>query len=240
MVVRSGDVRAWKTSYLVTNGSRAAVPYRDFFVLRGKLAHAYDVMIAGRPQNRTLLLLPFSRVPSLPIEVASALPPQGLSVRTPLFAFYFARCIQSAPDSVQIRYDVAFLLEWTHSVAAALTLEVEAHAWVWRCSLECIEFLERFVSLEDFFVEAANRFSFRSLAGTLHRVHEFSSAGLTSLQDYPSGVTVSRAVVNPSDGSVIPCLRRRRYRLVCHIVPRALFLPWLPRLRHRLILRSKP
>ena len=47
VVVRSGDVRAWETSYSVTNGSRAAVPYRDFFVLRGKLAHAYDVMMAG-------------------------------------------------------------------------------------------------------------------------------------------------------------------------------------------------
>ena len=83
VLVRSGDVRAWKTSYSVTNGSRSAVPYRDFFVLWGKLAHAYDVMMAGRPQNRTLLMLPFSRFPSLPVEFACALPPQGLSVRIP-------------------------------------------------------------------------------------------------------------------------------------------------------------
>ena len=47
VMVRSGDVRALKTSYSVTNGSRVAVPYRDFLVLRGKLAHAYDVMMAG-------------------------------------------------------------------------------------------------------------------------------------------------------------------------------------------------
>ena len=83
LVVRSGDVRAWKTSYSVTNGTRASVPYRDFFVLRGKLARAYDVMMAVRPQNRTLLMLPFSRFPSLPVEIASDLPPQGLSVRIP-------------------------------------------------------------------------------------------------------------------------------------------------------------
>ena len=64
------------------------------------------------------------------------------------------------------------------------------------------------MSLDDFFVEAVNRFvvsvSFRSLTGTLRRVHEFSSAELTSRQDYPSGFTVAWAVVNPSDGSVIP------------------------------------
>ena len=207
-MVRSGDVRAWKTSYSVTNCSRAAVPYRDFFVLRGKLAHAYNVMMAGRPQNRTHLMLPFSRFPSLPVEVASALQPQGLSFRIPLVAFYFSNCVQSAPESVRIRYDVAFLLEWAHSVAAALTLQVEAHSRVCRCSLECIEFLERFVSLDEFFVEAVKRFvvpvSFRSLTGTLRRVHEFSSAELTSRHDYPSGVTVAWAVVNASHGSVMP------------------------------------
>ena len=29
VLVRSVDVRAWKKSYSVTNGSRACVPYRD-------------------------------------------------------------------------------------------------------------------------------------------------------------------------------------------------------------------
>ena len=95
-------------------------------------------MMAGRPQIRTLLMLPFSRFPSLPVEVTSALPPQGLSVRIVLVASYFANCVQSAPESALIRYDIAFLLEWAHSVAAAFTLDVEAHARVWRCSLECI------------------------------------------------------------------------------------------------------
>ena len=138
----------------------------------------------------------------------SALPLQGLSVRIPFVAFYFADCVQSAPESVRIRYDVAFLLEWGHNFAAALTLETEAHARMWRCSSGCIEFLERFVSLDDFFVEAVNRFvvpvSFRSLAGQVRWVHEFLLVELTSRQDYPSGVTVSWAVVNPFDGAVIP------------------------------------
>ena len=138
----------------------------------------------------------------------NALPPQGLSVRIPSVAFYFADCVQSAPESVRIRYDVAFLLEWTHNVAAALTLETEAHARMSRCSCACIEFLERFVSLDDFFVEAVNRFvvpvSFRSITGQLRRVHEFSPAELTSLQDYPYEFTVAWAVVNPGTGSLIP------------------------------------
>ena len=47
VVIRSGDVPAWKKSYSVTNGSRVCVPYRDFSVLRGKVSHAYDVMMAG-------------------------------------------------------------------------------------------------------------------------------------------------------------------------------------------------
>ena len=208
IVIRSGDVRARKTSYSMTNGSLVCVPYRDFFVLRGKLSHAYDVMMAGRPQNRTLRMLPFSRFPSLPVEVLNALPPQGLSARIPSVAFYSADCVQSPLESVRIRYDVAFLLEWAHNVAASLTLEKEARARMWRCSSACIEFLERFMSLDDFFVEAVNRFvvpvSFRSLSRQLRRVHEFSSAELTSRQNYSSGVSVAWAVVNPGTGSLIP------------------------------------
>ena len=113
--------------------------------------------MAGRPQNRTPLMLPFARFPSLPVEAASALPRQGLSLRILLVAFYSANCVQPAPEFVRIRYDLAFLLEWAHNVAATLTLEVEAHARVWQCSLECIEFLEGLASLDDFFVDEVNR-----------------------------------------------------------------------------------
>ena len=182
-------------------------------------------MMATRLQNRTLLMLPFSRFPPLPVEVVGALPPQGLSVHLPPVAFYFANCVQSAPESVRIRYEVAFLLEWAHSVAAALTLEIETNARVWKCSAECIDFLESFSSLDDFFVEAVNRFvvsvSFRSLVGKLRRVHEFTAAELTTRQDYPSGVTVAWAVIDPNDGSVVPpAMSTRVAPRVSHRAPR--------------------
>ena len=185
--------------------------------------------MAGSPQNHALLMLPFSRFRSISVELASALPPQGFSVRVPLVSFYFSKCVQSAPESVHIRTDVAIILEWAHKVAAALALEIEPHAQLWRFLIECIDFLERFASFDNFFVEAVNRFvvpvSFRSLTGMLRRVHEFSSTELTSRQDYPYGITNTWAVFNPSDGSVIPCPRRRRCLLVCHIAPRVAFLP---------------
>ena len=77
----------------------------------GRLEHAYDGMVAGRLQDRIGLMLRFSRFPPLPVEVAGAFQPQGLSVHLPRVAFYYANCVQSAPGSVLIRYEVAFLLE---------------------------------------------------------------------------------------------------------------------------------
>ena len=142
VLFRSGCVRPWKTWYSLMIGSHIYISYRDFYTFRGKLAHAYDVMMAGRLQNLTLLVLPFSRFPP-PLEVVGALPPQCLSVHVPRVAFYFANCEQSAPELVRIRYEVAFLLEWTHSVAAAFTLEIETNARVWKCSVECMDFLDR-------------------------------------------------------------------------------------------------
>ena len=84
VVFLSGCVRPWKTSYKLMNGSHTCISYRDFITLRGKLALAYHVMMAGRLQNRTVLMHPFSRFPLLPVEVVGALPPQGLSVNLPL------------------------------------------------------------------------------------------------------------------------------------------------------------
>ena len=208
VVFRSDCVRPWKTSYSLMNGSHGCISYREFFTLRVKLAHAYDVMMAGRLQDRKLLMLPFSRFPPLPVEVVGALPPEGLYVHLPRVAFCFANCVQSAPESVRIRYKVSLLLEWAHSVAAALTLEIETNARVWKCSVECIDFFHLLSSHDDFFVESVNRFvvsvSFRSLVGKLRRVHEFTAAELTTRQDYPSGVTAAWTVIDPNDGSVVP------------------------------------
>ena len=225
VVFRSGCVRPWKTSYSLMNGSHVCISYRDFFTLRGKLAHAYDVMMAVRIQNRTLLMLPFSRFPPLPVEVLGALPPQGLSVHLPRLALYSSNCAQCSPESVRIRYEVAFLLEWAYSVAAALTLEIETNAPVWKCSAECIDFLELFSSLDDFFVENVNRFvmslAFRSLVGKLRRVQEFTATELTTRQDYPSSVNVAWAVIDPNDGSVVPPATSTRVTpRVSHRAPR--------------------
>ena len=227
VVFRSGCVRPWKKSYSSMNWSHVCTSYCDLFTLRGKLAHAYDVMMAGRLQNRTRLMLPYSRFPPLYVEVESSLAPQDLSVHLPRVPFCFANFVRSAPESVRIRYEVEFLLEWAHSVAAALKLEIETNARVWKCSVECIDFLERFSSLNDFFVEAVNRFlvsvSFRSFVGKLRRVHGFTAAELTTRQDYPSGVTVAWAVIDPNGGSVVPVSPATSTRVtprVSHRAPR--------------------
>ena len=107
VVFRSGCVRPLKAPYSLMNVSHVCVSYLDFYTLRGKLAYAYDAMMAGRLPNRTLMMLPFSRFPPLPVEFVCALPPQGLPVHLPRVAFYFANCVQSAPESVRIRYEVA-------------------------------------------------------------------------------------------------------------------------------------
>ena len=81
------------------------------------------------------------------------------------------------------------------------------NARVWKCSGECIDFLDRFASLDDFFVGAVNRFvlsvSYHSLIGKLRRVHKFTAAELTTRQDDLSGVNVAWNVIDPNDGSVV-------------------------------------
>ena len=42
------------------------------------------------------------------------------------------------------------------------------------------------------------------MVGKLRRVREFTAAELTTRQDYPSGVTVAWAVIDPNDGAVVP------------------------------------
>ena len=80
-------------------------------------------------------MLPFTRFPPPPVEVLGVFPPQGLSVRLPRVAFYFSNCVESTTsESIRIRYEVALLLEWAHSVAAPLTLEIETNARVWKCA----------------------------------------------------------------------------------------------------------
>ena len=189
-------------------GTSVYISFCDYSVLRGPLTREYEVNMGTRAASRTILMIPWSRFPLMPVEFLSAMPPQGLSVRLLLVAYYFSLRVRDESDDVRIRYDAAFMIEWAHSVATALTFEIEKHRRVWKYSDECIAFLARFESLEDFQVDCIGRFvscvSFRSLVGQLLRVRLLPSSSLVSRLDYPSGATVTLAVVNAVDGSIVP------------------------------------
>ena len=161
-----------------------------------------------RAANRTSLMISWSRFPLMLVEVLSALPPQGLSVRLPRLAYYFSLRVRDESNDVRMRYDAAFMIECAHSVATALTLEIENNRRVWTCLDECIAFLSRFESLDDFYVDCVGRFvscvSFRSLVNQLRRVRLLPSTSLVSRFDYPTGATVTWALVNAVDGSIVP------------------------------------
>ena len=109
---------------------------------------------------------------------------------------------------MRMRYDAAFMIPWAHSVATALTWEIKKHRRVWTCSDECIAFLYGFESLDDFDVDCVGRFvscvSFRSLVDQLRRVRLLPLTSLVLRLDYRSGATVTWAVVNAVDCSIVP------------------------------------
>ena len=208
VLVRTDVIRRWKTSYSLMSGTSVAISFRDYSVLRGPLTREYEVNMGTRPANRTSLMIPWSRFPLIPVEVLSAMPTQGLSVRLPRVAYYFSLRVRDESDDVRMRYDAAFMIEWAHSVTTALTLEIENNRRVWTCSDERIAFLSRFESFDDFYVDCVGRFvscvSFRSLVGQLRRVRMLPLTFLVSRLDYPSGAPVTWAVVNVVDGSIVP------------------------------------
>ena len=172
---------------------------RDYSVLRGPLTREYEVNMEMRAANRTSLMIQRSHFPLMPVKVLSAMPPQALSARLRRVACYFSLRVRNESDDVRMRYDAAFMIKWAHSVATALTLEIENHRRVWTCSDECIAFLSRFKCLDDFLVYCVGRFvscvSFRSLVGQLRRVYLPPLISLVSRLDYPSGATVTWVVV---------------------------------------------
>ena len=87
MLERWEAVRRWKTSYWLMCGTSVAISFRDYSVLRGSLTREYDVNMGARTANRTSLMLLWSRFPLMPVEVLSAMPPQGPSVRLPRVAY---------------------------------------------------------------------------------------------------------------------------------------------------------
>ena len=150
VLVRTEAIRRWKTSYSLMCRTSVCISFRDYSVLRGPLTREYEVDMGTRAANRTSLMTPCSRFRLMPVEVLSAMPPQGLSVRLPRVAYYFSLRVRDESDYVRMRYDAAFMIAWAHSVATALTLDIENHRLVWTCSDECIAFLARFESLNDF------------------------------------------------------------------------------------------
>ena len=84
-----------------------------------------------RAANRTSLMIPWSRFPLMPVEVPAAMPPEGLSFRLPRVAYYFSPRVRDKSDDVRMSYAAAFMIEWAHSVAAALKLEIGNHRRVW-------------------------------------------------------------------------------------------------------------
>ena len=145
-------------------GTSVCISFRDYSVLRGPLTREYEVNIGTQAASCTSLMIPLPRFALMPVEVLFAMPPQGLSVHLPRVAYSFSLHVRDESDDVRMRYDAAFMIVLAHSVATALTLEIENYRRVWTCSEECIEFLARFKSLDDFYVDCVGRFVLSSVS----------------------------------------------------------------------------
>ena len=121
VLVRTEAIRRWKTSYSLMCGTCVCISFRDYSVLRGPLTREHGVNMGTRDANCTSLMIPWSLFPLMPVEVLSAMSPQGLSVRFPHVAYYFSLRVREWSDGVGMRYDAAFMIEWAHSVATALS-----------------------------------------------------------------------------------------------------------------------
>ena len=58
VLVRTEAIRRWKTSYSLMSGTRVAISFRDYSVLRGRLTCEYEVNMGTRATNRTRLTIP--------------------------------------------------------------------------------------------------------------------------------------------------------------------------------------
>ena len=208
VLVRTEAIPRWKTSYFLMCWTSVCISFLDYSVLRVPLTSNYEVKMGTRAANRTSLMIPWSRLPLMSVEVLPAMGPQGLSVRLPRVEYYFSLRVRDESDDMRMRHYSAFMIEWAHSVATGLTLEIENYPRVGTCSDECIAFLVRFESLDDFYVDCVGLFvscvSLRSLAGQLLRVRLLPSSSLVSSLDYPFGATVTWAAANAVDGFIVP------------------------------------
>ena len=208
VLVRTKGIRHWKTSYSFMCGTSVCISFRNYFVRRGPLTRGYEVNMGTRAANRTSMMIQWSLFPSMPVEVLSAKPPQGLSVRIPLVAYYFSFRARDESDNMRMRYDAAFITEWAHSGTTALKLESENYRPVWTSSDKCTTFLALVESLDDFYLDSVGRFVscifFGSPVVQLRLVRLLPSSSLVSRLYYPSEAAVTWAFFNAVEGSIVP------------------------------------
>ena len=212
IVVRETDPRQWKTAFALLVGTGRLVSFQDYTYFREPGAHETDVRMSGRFEDRTRLVVPFDELPEVPMCLAGIIPPRGLAVKSPRVAYYFVATVDTRRKSVKKRYATAYVLEWAHAVAAALTLEHVMYNRVWVCEERCVEILRKFMSFKDFVVDAVGhavaQVSFRRLESFPDEARGLSQPYLDSRVDYPSALSVSWGVVRPgSSESVVPVSR---------------------------------
>ena len=96
--------------------------------------------MSGKFDDRTRLV-PFDEFPEVPMCLVEIIPPRGLALQSTRVAYYFGATVDSRCKSVKKRYATAYVLEWAHAVAAALTLQHVVYSRVWVCEERCLEFL---------------------------------------------------------------------------------------------------
>ena len=212
IVVRKTDPRQWKTVFAFLVGTGRLVSFQDYTYFREPGAHETDLRMSGRFEVRTRLVVPFDKLPEVPMCMVGRIPPRGLAVRSPRVAYYFGATVDTRCKPVKMRYATAYVLEWSHAVVAALTLEHRMYCRVWVCEERCFEVLRKFVSFEDFEVDAVwhavAQMSFRRIVALSDEARGLSHPYLENRVDYPSGLSVSWGVVRlGSSEFVVPVSR---------------------------------
>ena len=87
VLVRTEAIRHLNTLYSLMRVTSVCIPFCDYSVLRGPLTPEYEENMGTRAANRTSPIIEWSRFPVMPVEVVSAMPPQGLFVLLPRVAY---------------------------------------------------------------------------------------------------------------------------------------------------------
>ena len=173
IVVREVDPRQWQTAFAWLFGTQRLVSLQGYTYFCEPGVHETDVRLSGRFEDRTRLMIPFDELSEVPIGVARIITPRGSAVNSPRVAQYFGAAVDARGGTLKRRYATSYVLEWTHAVAASLTLEHVMYNRVWVCDGRCVKFLCNFISFEDFVVDVVGhevaQLSFRRLVSLLER-----------------------------------------------------------------------